>query len=66
MHMANIGVALKKLPAGVADHVKLVFVTTDPARDTPAQLRRWLDNFDKHFVGLQSGPVLQESYSFWA
>jgi protein SCO1 len=52
MHMANLGVALKKLPPGVADQVKLVFVTTDPARDTPAQLRRWLDNFDKHFVGL--------------
>ena len=52
MHMANIGSALKRLPAGVADQVKLVFVTTDPARDTPAVLRRWLDNFDKHSVGL--------------
>ena len=51
-HMANIGVALKKLPSGVSDQVKLVFVTTDPARDTPVELRRWLDNFDKHFVGL--------------
>jgi protein SCO1/2 len=52
MHMANIGVALKKLPPGVDSQVKLVFVTTDPARDTPLQLRRWLDNFNKHFVGL--------------
>ena len=52
MHMANIGVALKKLPAGVDSQVKLVFVTTDPARDTPVQLRQWLDNFNKHFVGL--------------
>ena len=52
MHMANIGVALKKLPAGVADRVKLIFVTTDPARDTRVELRRWLDNFDRHFVGL--------------
>jgi len=52
MHMANIGVALKKLPAGIAAQVKLVFVTTDPSRDTPMELRRWLDNFDKHFVGL--------------
>jgi protein SCO1/2 len=52
MHMANIGVALKKLPPGLADRVKLVFVTTDPARDTPLALRRWLDNFDRHFVGL--------------
>jgi len=52
MHMANIGVALKRLPPGIADQVKLVFVTTDPARDTRAELRRWLDSFDKHFVGL--------------
>ena len=52
MHMANIGAALKKLPPGIADQVKLVFVTTDPARDTPVELRRWLDNFDRHFVGL--------------
>ncbi len=52
MHMANLGMALKKLPSGVADRVKLVFVTTDPARDAPMQLRQWLDHFDKHFVGL--------------
>ena len=52
MHMTNIGAALKKLPPVTADEVKLVFVTTDPARDTPWALRRWLDNFDKHFVGL--------------
>jgi protein SCO1/2 len=52
MHMANIGAALKKLPSRITDQVKLVFVTTDPARDTPMELRRWLDNFDKHFVGL--------------
>jgi protein SCO1/2 len=52
MHMANIGVALKKLPSDVADQVKLVFVTTDPARDTPIVLHRWLHSFDKRFIGL--------------
>ena len=52
MHMANIGMALKDLPSDVADQIKLVFVTTDPARDTAAVLRRWLDNFDRHFVGV--------------
>ena len=39
-HMANIGAALKKLPPGVAGQVQLIFVTTDPARDPPAVLRR--------------------------
>jgi protein SCO1/2 len=52
MHMTNIGGALKKVPASIADQIKLVFVTTDPARDTPLVLRRWLDNFDRSFVGL--------------
>jgi protein SCO1/2 len=52
MHMANLGAALKRLPPGIASQVKLVFVTTDPARDTRLDLRRWLDHFDKRFVGL--------------
>ena len=51
-HMANIGAALKKLPAGITDQVKLVFVTADPARDTAQVLRRWLDLFDRRFIGL--------------
>jgi protein SCO1/2 len=52
MHMTNVGAALHKLPAKIADQIRLVFVTTDPARDTPTVLRRWLDYFDKHSVGL--------------
>ncbi len=52
MHMANIAMALKRLPSDLADQVRFVFVTTDPARDTPERLRRWLDSFDKRFIGL--------------
>src|SRR5690349_22333459 len=52
MHMANLGAALKKLPAGIANQIRLVFVTTDPERDTPTVLRRWLDLFDRRFIGL--------------
>jgi protein SCO1/2 len=52
MHMANLSAALKKLPPGIAGQVKLVFVTTDPARDSQAVLRRWLDLFDRRFIGL--------------
>jgi len=52
VHMSSIGAALKRVPSDIADRVKLVFVTTDPARDTPVALRRWLDNFDRRFVGL--------------
>lgn len=52
MHMSNLGAALKELPAGTADQIKLVFVTTDPARDSPAAVRHWLDLFDRRFIGL--------------
>lgn len=52
IHMANIGLALRKMPTDLRDQVKLVFVTTDPARDTPKVMRAWLDLFDERFVGL--------------
>ena len=52
MHMNTLGAALHKLPAKIADQIRFVFVTTDPARDTPTVLRRWLDFFDKRSIGL--------------
>ncbi len=52
LHMANIAGGLKEMPAGFADHVKVVFVTTDPPRDSPKVLRSWLDHFDQRFIGL--------------
>jgi protein SCO1/2 len=61
MHMFNIGSALKALPRGVADQVKLVFVTTDPERDTPVVLRKWLDHFNRRFVGLTGTEVALEA-----
>ncbi|HTO73667.1 MAG TPA: SCO family protein, partial [Gemmatimonadales bacterium] len=30
----------------------VVFVSTDPRRDTPVALRRWLDHFNPAFIGL--------------
>jgi protein SCO1/2 len=52
MHVAYLSAALRKLPAPVRDRIKLVFVTTDPARDDPKTLRAWLDHFDNRFIGL--------------
>jgi protein SCO1 len=52
MHMAYLASALKKLPASSAEQFKVVFVTTDPAHDSPQVLRAWLDHFDKNFIGL--------------
>ena len=52
LHMYMIADALRKLPAATAGQFKVVFVTTDPARDTPQVLRMYLDRFDKRFIGL--------------
>lgn len=35
-----------------ADKARGVFVTVDPARDTPAQMKLYLSSFDPHIVGL--------------
>lgn len=50
--MGDIGVALRTLPAAQRRAVDVVFVSTDPAHDTPAVLRTWLARFDDHAIGL--------------
>lgn len=50
--MNNIAVAKKQLPKAEQDKLRVVFVTTDPARDTPAELGKWLNGIDSQFVGL--------------
>lgn len=57
VHMANIAAALEKLSHDERSRIDVVFVTTDPERDTPTQLRRWLDNFDRSFIGLRGDPL---------
>jgi protein SCO1/2 len=52
LQMSTLAQAYRKLPPVIADRFKVVFVTTDPARDTPQVLRSWLDHFDKRFIGL--------------
>ena len=54
--MADVGTALRELPAQIQQATQVVFVTSDPARDTAPVLRAWLANFDaglaRRFVGL--------------
>ncbi len=53
--MADVASALRKAPE-LRDRVSVVFVTTDPKRDSPRVIRRWLDRFDESFVGLTGSP----------
>ena len=56
VHMTNIAAVLHQLPYEVVGHVRVVFVTTDPARDTPEKLQAWLAGFDPSFIGLRGTP----------
>ena len=53
--MADLASALRLLPAAQRHRVAVVFVTEDPSRDQPPQLRAWLDQFDPDFIGLSGG-----------
>ncbi len=44
----------------LADSVNFVFVTVDPARDTPAFLKAYIESFDNRIIGL-SGDTAQIS-----
>jgi protein SCO1 len=52
LQMANIASSLQQLSPEVGEQIKVVFVTTDPARDSGPVLRAWLDQFDSRFIGL--------------
>lgn len=56
--MTALATAEARLGAG-APGLQVVFVTVDPARDTPAQLRAWLadPSFPRHVVGLTGTPA---------
>ena len=54
--MSTIVSAMARLPPEEKRQVQVSFVTTDPARDSPAKLRTYLNRFDPAYVGL-TGPI---------
>jgi protein SCO1 len=52
MHMHDIATTLRAMDPEDAAQVKVVFITTDPDRDSPEVIRRWLDLFNPNFIGL--------------
>ena len=54
--MADVAVALRGVDKALATQTRVVFVTTDPAHDTPAVLGEFLHRFDadlpQKFIGL--------------
>lgn len=50
--MNNIAAAMNRLDDADRDDVDVVFVTTDPARDTGPVLEEYLEAYDPGFIGL--------------
>ncbi len=50
--MGNLASAMAQLDDADRARVQIVYVTTDPQRDTPGVLRDYLDRLDPAFVGL--------------
>lgn len=55
VHLGILARSLEQLTGAGAD-ATVVFVGTDPARDTPERTRAFLDQFDEDFVGLVGDP----------
>ena len=50
--LGDLGAALDKLPPPTRARVQVLFVTVDPARDTPAAMGAYAHAFGPEFVGL--------------
>jgi len=59
-------VTVKRRLGARADSVRFVFVSVDPARDTPAATAAWVSRFDSSFVGLSgdSARIAEAQQSF--
>jgi protein SCO1/2 len=50
--LTTLAAVKKQLAANAVDPPQVIFVSVDAKRDTPAQLNRYVPNFDPAFVGL--------------
>lgn len=54
--LAHLHVVMQHL-GKLADGVRILFVTVDPARDTPEVLHGYVTAFDSHVIGLTGSPA---------
>jgi protein SCO1/2 len=50
--MATLAATLRSLTPAQAAQIDVVFISTDPTRDTPSVLHTWLGQYDPSFIGL--------------
>ncbi len=54
--LADLASALQRVPAEISAQVKVLFVSTDPARDTPTVMGEYLARIDEKFIA-QTGDL---------
>jgi protein SCO1/2 len=54
--LSTLTAARRLLPDDLRDGFRVVFVTVDPERDTPARLADYLPKFDPSFIGVGGAP----------
>ncbi|HLQ25719.1 MAG TPA: SCO family protein [Acidiferrobacterales bacterium] len=54
--LAKLAEVMKKLNA-TANQAQVIFISVDPAHDTPPQLAKFVTAFDPHFIGMTGTPA---------
>jgi protein SCO1/2 len=53
VHLSTIAAVKSRLTGVEANRMKVIFITTDPERDTPDVMQRWLNAIDRDVIGLR-------------
>ena len=61
IHMSSIAEVKRDLGLRFGRRTRVIFVTVDPARDTPERIVSWLESFDAEFIGLYGEPARIDS-----
>ena len=51
-NLGNLSMAYQGLSQAEKDNLQILFVSVDPARDTPARLQQYVNYFDANIIGL--------------
>jgi protein SCO1/2 len=55
--LSDLAAGLDKLPAEARQHIRVLFITVDPGRDTPPVIGSYAQAFGPQFVGLTGSPA---------
>ena len=61
VHMTNIAAAMRAFTWARRDSIRVIFVTTDPERDTTERLREWIGSIDSTFMALRGTQAALDS-----